>query len=214
MKNAKNLIQSKEQRASFVLETQSVKKIMVLDLGFLGDIIHSLPALWVIHQNYPTAELHIAVSIQVVSLFNVVPWIKKAWGYMRYPRHASLMENIRFIQETRREQFDLLINLNGSDRSCFLSYLIGAKYSVGKISEKTRPFRNYLFYKTIYYSLNDHPLYIQRCEMLKKIGLKSKKAAFHIEVKKNDFKKIQTRIKQITKYNGTTNNWTNGLATV
>lgn len=189
MNSMKNLIRSQNDRTDFVLKTKSVKKIMVLDLGFLGDIIHSLPALWAIRQNYPQAEVHIAVSTQVTSLFKSVPWVKKAWSYMRYPRHASLLENILFIKEIRHEKFDLLINLNGSDRSCFLSYLIGAKYSVGRISDKTRFFRNYLFNKTIYYSTNDKPLYLQRCEMLENMGLKVKKAEFHIKVKQEDFKK-------------------------
>ena len=188
MKNTSNLIHTKTDRANFALETKDVKKIMVLDLGFLGDTIHLLPALWVIHQNYPQAELHIAVSNQVSSLFKSIPWVKKAWSYVRYPRHASVKENIRFILEMRREKFDLLINLNGSDRSCFLSYFIHAKYSVGRVSENTRPFRNYLFYKTIYYPTKNKPAYMQRCEMLKEMGLKFQKLEFNIEVTHDDFK--------------------------
>jgi len=196
----RNLIDNKSDRAYFALETKAVKKIMVLDLGFLGDTIHILPALWVIHQNYPQAELHIAVSTQVSSLFKSIPWVKKAWSYMRYPRHASFMENISFIRETRKEKFDLLINLNGSDRSCFLSYFICAKYSVGRVSEKTRLFRNYLFYKTIYYAANNKPVYLQRCEMLKDIGLKYQKVEFHIEVSKNEFQKTGLLNKDKHKY--------------
>ena len=116
-------------KKNFVEKTQWAKKIMVLDLGFLGDSVHLLPALWIIRQNYPNAELHVAVSTQVTSLFDAVPWVAKVWSYMRYPRHATLMENIQFIRDMRRQKYDLLINLNGSDRSYFLSFFIHAKVS-------------------------------------------------------------------------------------
>ena len=46
----------------FCQRTRQAKKVMVLDLGFLGDTIHLLPALWMVRQAYPQAELHVAVS--------------------------------------------------------------------------------------------------------------------------------------------------------
>jgi len=41
---------------------------MVLDLGFLGDTVHLLPALWRVRQTYPQAELHAAVAGHNTSL--------------------------------------------------------------------------------------------------------------------------------------------------
>ena len=35
---------------------------MVLDLGFLGDTVHLVPALWMVRQAYPQAELHAVVA--------------------------------------------------------------------------------------------------------------------------------------------------------
>ena len=67
---------------------------MVLDLGFLGDTVHLLPALWMVRQAYPQAELHCAVAEHVTSLMECVPWVNRVWGYMRYPRHATLRENL------------------------------------------------------------------------------------------------------------------------
>jgi len=169
-------------KKSFVAQSQWVKKIVVLDLGFLGDTIHLLPALWMIHQNYPHAKIDVVVSTQVTSLFDVVPWINRAWAYMRYPRHATFLENIQFIRDMRREKYDLLINLNGSDRSYFLSYFMGAKISLGKISEKTRWLRKNIFDETVHYVTNEKPVYLQSCEALKKVGIKYHKPKFHIKV--------------------------------
>ncbi len=96
---------------SFYARTRGAKKVMVLDLGFLGDTVHLLPALWVIRQGYPGAELHVAVASHVVSFLDCAPWINRVWGYMRFPRHATLRENIGMVGQLRREKFDLVIDL-------------------------------------------------------------------------------------------------------
>ena len=62
-----------------------------------------------------------------------IPWVNRVWGYMRYPRHATLRENFQFVTALRREKFDVLINLNGSDRSSWLTFLSGARERLGRI---------------------------------------------------------------------------------
>ena len=75
---------------NFLHRTRHARKVMVLDLGFLGDTVHLLPALWLVRQAYPAAELHVTVAAHITSLMDCVPWVNRVWGYMRYPRHATL----------------------------------------------------------------------------------------------------------------------------
>ena len=86
----------------FWARTQAARKVMVLDLGFLGDTVHLLPALWVVRQAYPQAELHVTVAAHITSLMDCVPWVNRVWGYMRYPRHATLRENLQMVTRLRR----------------------------------------------------------------------------------------------------------------
>jgi hypothetical protein len=46
---------------------------MVLDLGFLGDTVHLLPALWMVRRAYPQAELHVAVAEHITSFMECAP---------------------------------------------------------------------------------------------------------------------------------------------
>ena len=112
---------------------------MVLDLGFLGDTVHLLPALWMVRQAYPQAELHVAVAAHITSFMGCAPWVDRVWGYMRYPRHATLRENFQMIAGLRREKFDVLINLNGSDRSSWLTFLSGARERLGRVPDDGGP---------------------------------------------------------------------------
>ena len=112
---------------------------MVFGLGFLGDMVHLAPALWMIRQAYPKSELHVGVAAHVASFLECMPWIDRVWGYSRFPKHASLKENLGFVARMRRERFDVLINLNGSDRSSWLTFFSGARERLGRMPRWWRP---------------------------------------------------------------------------
>lgn len=168
---------------NFLQRTRDAKKIMVLDLGFLGDTIHLMPALWMVRQAYPRAELHVTVASHVVSIMECLPWVDRAWGYMRYPRHATLRENLDFIRRLRRERFDVLINLNGSDRSCWLTFFSGAHERLGRWPEdRSGPFRKFMFTARIEYRAEDEPAYVSKCRYLAEAGFPFTEPEFHVEI--------------------------------
>ena len=168
---------------TFLERSRGAKKIMVLDLGFLGDTVHLLPALWMVRQAYPQAELHCAVAEHVTSLMECVPWVDRVWGYMRYPRHATLRENFRMISRLRRERFDAVINLNGSDRSSWLTFLSGARERLGRRPDDGGPlFWRRMFTDFVSYPSQSEPVYWQRCRCLEKAGFPFTRPEFHVEI--------------------------------
>ncbi|HEV2330869.1 MAG TPA: glycosyltransferase family 9 protein [Verrucomicrobiae bacterium] len=167
---------------NFLQRTCDAKKIMVLDLGFLGDTIHLMPALWMVRQAYPDAELHVTVASHVISIMDCLLWVDRVWGYMRYPRHATFGENIDFIGRLRREKFDVLINLNGSDRSCWLTYFSGARERLGRWPEDRGGFRKLMFTERIRYRAGDEPAYVSKCRYLAEVGFLFTEPEFHVEI--------------------------------
>jgi ADP-heptose:LPS heptosyltransferase len=164
----------------FQARTRTARKVMVLDLGFLGDTVHLLPALWMVRQAYPQAELHVTVAAQVTSLMDCVPWVNRTWGYMRFPRHATLGENIRMIRALRREKFDALINLNGSDRSGWLAFFSGARERLGRLPANGGPrLWKQRFTVQVQYPYQTEPLYVQRCRCLELAGFPAATPEFH-----------------------------------
>ena len=167
----------------FLRRTGNARKVMVLDLGFLGDTVHLLPALWIVRQAYPQAELHVAVSTHVISLMDCVPWVNRTWGYMRFPRHATLRENIQMVAALRREKFDVLINLNGSDRSSWLTFFSGARERLGRLPEDGGPlFWRRMFTAHVQHPFKPEPIYVQRCRCLEKAGFPTAPPEFHAEI--------------------------------
>lgn len=167
----------------FYERTRAAKKVMVLDLGFLGDTVHLLPALWTVRQAYPQAELHVTVAAHITSIMDCTPWVNRVWGYVRYPRHATLRENIEMVTRLRREEFDVVINLNGSDRSSWLTYLSGARERLGRMPDDGGPlFWKQMFTAHVSHPFTNEPVYLQRCRCLEKAGFPFTSPEFHAEV--------------------------------
>jgi lipopolysaccharide heptosyltransferase III len=170
-------------RPSFFERTRGAKKVMVLDLGFLGDTVHLLPALWMVRQAYPQAELHCVVAEHITSLMECVPWVNHVWGYMRFPRHATLRENFQMVSRLRGERFDALINLNGSDRSSWLTFFSGARERLGRRQDGGGPpFWRWMFTESVSHPFRPDPIYLQRCRCLEKAGFPFTRPEFHVEI--------------------------------
>ncbi len=167
----------------FLQRTRAAKKVMVLDLGFLGDTVHLLPALWMVRQAYPQAELHVAVASHITSFMGCVPWVDRVWGYMRYPRHATVRENWQMISRLRRAKFDVLINLNGSDRSSWLTFFSGARERLGRVPDDGGPpFWPRMFTAHIECPRTQEPVYLQKCRCLELAGFPPGPPEFHVDI--------------------------------
>jgi ADP-heptose:LPS heptosyltransferase len=102
---------------------------------------------------------------------------------MRYPRHATLRENLAMITRLRREKFDVVINLNGSDRSSWLTFLSGARERLGRMPEGGGPpFWRRMFTAHVAHPFTEEPVYLQRCRCLAKAGFPFTTAEFHTQV--------------------------------
>ena len=167
----------------FYHRTRTARKVMVLDLGFLGDVVHLLPELWLVRQAYPNAQLHVAVASHVTSLLACVPWVDRSWGYMRYPRHATWRENVAMIRALRREKFDVLINLNGSDRSSWLTWLSGAHERLGREPNRGVPFLwRWMYTARVREERGREPVYLQGCRCLAQAGFPFERPEFQVNV--------------------------------
>jgi ADP-heptose:LPS heptosyltransferase len=167
----------------FYEESRRARRVMLLDLGFLGDSIHLLPALWVLRQAYPEAELHVMVSEHVTKIMEVAPWIDKVWGYPRFPRGPKWYQDFGRIRRLRAAKFDVVINLNGSDRSSILTGLSGARWRLGRRPEDGGP----AFWSAMFTRIVEHPyktelVSTQRWNCLKKVGFPGVQPEAHIEI--------------------------------
>ena len=156
--------------------------MLVVDLGFLGDTIHMLPGLWSIREGLPHARLDVMVGDHIQSLMGVTPWVDRVLGYPRYPKGPKWYQDIGRVMKLRKEKYDVIINLNGSDRSCFLTFAIGAPYRLGRVPPREKFITNHCFTHRVKVPYRTMPCYLQRWECLKKVGFPNKEPVFNISI--------------------------------
>ena len=154
---------------SFFLKIRNAKKIMVLDQGFLGDTIQLMPSVYRIRQSCPACELHVMVEKRVVGLFDFFPWVDRVWGYQRHPISEPIWKQPPHIAKLRKEKFDAVINLNGSQRSSWLTWATGAKWRLGREPQRKKFFWSSFFTETIYVPFQGH-IARQRYQVLDQAG--------------------------------------------
>ncbi|MDB5985623.1 MAG: lipopolysaccharide heptosyltransferase family protein [Nevskia sp.] len=167
------------QAAGFYALTRDAKKLLVIDIGALGDTIHLLPALRLIRDNYPHAALHL-VGGHPDFYAALVPWVDVRWPPMRRP----FLKNLDLIRDLRRENFDAVIVITSQNRAVLIANLIGARYRLGRHTDEKKPWwwQPLLYTHTVDYPFHREPMYLQRWKMLKACGLHGEAPRFDVRL--------------------------------
>jgi ADP-heptose:LPS heptosyltransferase len=168
--------------ASFYSKTRDARKVIVVDLGFLGDTVHLLPALHELKRNYSRAELHVVTSAVGCEVLGLASCVDRTWSIEMSPHRRSLLEQWRVLRSLRREQFDVAFNLSGADRSIFLTAIIGARWRVAYRGGRSHFWNRWLVPFWIPFIQPTDPVFERRREMLKQCGLELTAARFDLHV--------------------------------
>lgn len=100
-----------------------VRKILVIQLGDIGDVVWAIPAFSALKDAFPHAGLSVLVRNPNGDLLLDDPHIDKIFQVDQ----QSLFKGLQLLKNLRREKFDLLFDLRADDRGAFISFLSGAK---------------------------------------------------------------------------------------
>ena len=107
--------------------------------------------------------------------------------------NATLRENLDIKSGAcAGKKFDVLINLNGSDRSSWLTFLSGAKERLGRRPDDGGPpFWDHMFTAHVNEPFGKEPIYVQRCHCLERAGFPSARPEFHVEIAAENLRAAQ-----------------------
>lgn len=157
--------------ANFYSNTRTARKVLVVDLGFLGDTIHLIPALHELKRNYAQAQLHVMTSPVGCEVLGLVSCIDKAWPIEMSRPKRSLRQQWRVLRDVRREQMDVAFNFSGADRTVFMTALSGAPSRVAHHGGRSHFWSRWLVPNWIPHIQSNAPVFERRREMLKRCGL-------------------------------------------
>ncbi|MHB1025475.1 MAG: glycosyltransferase family 9 protein [Desulfobacteria bacterium] len=128
-----------------------VRRILIVKLSAMGDVVHALPAVTYLRKEAPKAEIHWAVDTRFAELLEGNPGIGKVvslpireWkGRLGSP--ATWREAGDAVEALRGGKYDLAIDLQGNIKSGVVTYLSGAPLRYGFPRETARERQNLWF---------------------------------------------------------------------
>ncbi len=121
-------------------EPKVLKKILIISLKHLGDIITTTSVLPLLKKYYPHAAVHYMVNPEGVQLIEKHPLVSAV--HVAY-RHKRIKDTMVFLQAIRREKFDLILDYSEGDRGALWGLLSGAPERIGYRSKLSHVFRNW-----------------------------------------------------------------------
>jgi predicted lipopolysaccharide heptosyltransferase III len=112
------------------------RRILLIRLRALGDVLLSTPTVRAVRRAYPDAYLALMVRRNMAGavegnphldeVFVCDPWYGEGWSWPR-----QLVEFLRVVRRLRARKFDTVVDLFGNPRSAWLTWLSGAPVRVG-----------------------------------------------------------------------------------
>jgi heptosyltransferase-3 len=126
-------------------------RILLIQLGDIGDVVLTTPALKALHRQFPDCEISVAVREKAAGLLEEQPWVSRVItvAKSRDKWHRTLAGHCSFFLNLRRNHFDVAVDLRTGSRGTILTALSGARYKIGRLPAEGSFFRRILFSHTI-----------------------------------------------------------------
>lgn len=107
-----------------------MKKILVIQHKMIGDVLASTILFEALRKNYPGAELHYLINQHTVAVLENNPFIDKL--HLFTPEmQKSKRAFYSFLQEVRKEKYDVVIDVYSKLNSALIAFFSGAKIRIG-----------------------------------------------------------------------------------
>lgn len=107
------------------------KKILIIRLDRIGDVLLSTPVIKAVRDAYPASHIAFMVRPYARELVKGNPYLNEIITYDKEGRQSGLFGTLMFILQLRRKKFDLAIILHPTNRSHIIAFLAGIPERVG-----------------------------------------------------------------------------------
>ena len=118
------------------LRNHDFKKILLIKLSALGDVVQTFPVLNKLRRRYPAAQLDWLVRASIGELLQHIPAISNVIEFSRAEwsapwRLTPFVNSAGLAGRLRANKYDLVIDLQGQLRSAIFAYASGAPVRIG-----------------------------------------------------------------------------------
>lgn len=175
-----------------MLDQGGIKKILVINLAFLGDVILSTPAVRALKSAYPEAAIHMLVVPATEAVARGNPYIDKVIAYDKRGKHKDLLQLWALIKSLRAERYDLAVAMNFAVRGALVAWASGARYRLGYDAQHAARFLTHVASSSraaICHETENH------LKLLETIGIKSADTALEYRLDPKAAESLEAKIK-------------------
>ncbi len=163
------------------------KRILIVKLSSIGDVVHTLPVLSALKKKYPESYIAWVVKKKAADIIIDHPHLNE----------VILYEGVRRIAKKLRSlKFDLAIDLQGLFRSGLLTFLSGAKRRLGFSRANSRELSHLFLNQRVTPREADRHVIDKNLSLLRPLGIDTKEKEFIIPVSDKDKEYIANFLKE------------------
>jgi len=111
---------------------KNVKKILVIKLRHIGDVLLAVPVFKALRENFPDAYITALVNSGTEDVLTGNPVINEVIVFDRNIKKMNpvqkYMRELSFLKTLRLKGFDMAVDLTSGDRAAIISFISGARY--------------------------------------------------------------------------------------
>lgn len=166
---------------AFPARLAAAGKVLVVDLGFLGDTVQLIPVLWVLRQHC-AGELHVVTTPLGAEVLGLAPCVDRLWPVELDRRKRTARAQWELIRGLRRERFDVAVSFSGSDRHVILVGVGGARWRLVQEQGRRHCWDRWLVDEWVAMRSRELPVFEQRRQVLAAVGVPLAAARFDLRI--------------------------------
>ncbi|WP_333655868.1 putative lipopolysaccharide heptosyltransferase III, partial [Dissulfurispira sp.] len=182
-----------------------IKKILVIKLRHIGDVLLAVPVFRALKETFPDAHITALVNSGTEDVLKGNPLIDEILIVDRSIKRLSPIrryaKEIAFLKNIRGNGFDMTVDLTGGDRAAIISLISGARYRISMKSEKGFLGKKHLITHIAEVDGRRHTV-MQNLEVVSQYGISTKNLSIDFYIPEKD----RIFIKRIIKENNTEEN--------
>ena len=115
-----------------------INKILVIRVDGIGDLLNSTPAIALLRENYPSAEITVLARPLNAPVLIGNPDVDRILIFDRAGKHRGIHARLQFYRELRRERFQLVVAMQTAMWTHLVAFLSGARHRLGRYQKRFR----------------------------------------------------------------------------
>lgn len=175
------------------IDNSSIKKILVINLAFIGDVILATPVARGLKAAFPHAQIDMLVIPAAAPIAELNPYIDRVMVYDKKGKHKKMTSLWSLIRELRKQKYDLTISTNFALRNAMVAWATGAPNRVGYDAQHA----GWLLTQVASAVRTQYRHEVEnQLDVLKPLGIEVEDISLELKIKEKDEIYIKTVLKQ------------------